>query len=1179
MKKTQLITKSTLLLVLGLFFVLVFVTSRVLAEGDKSKTVPNSLLKTNTTGSVFTFDINNMVLPLDNKGVIAELDLGDGKKGAKYQGIVFLFSGGFFLSGYSNGELFANGVMGASLVNDYVPGPVGSNRFDTKNVIYTVSSLDKQGSDAYKDWATAVSLGADFVDLNGDGVYDPNIDKPDVLGDVTAWCVYNDGLEKSKRRYTDVDPKGIEVAQTVFAFKSKSTIGNMVFVRYRVTYKGLDATSPDKLDSVYFSVAVDPDLGNYADDLVGCDTTISAGFVYNNGPDAMFGANAPCFLMDFFQGPIVYLPGETFVDNNNNGIFDAGDTPIDTAHNNRGRLKGQLLLPGAKNLPMTSFTEYMQSHPTHGDPNTRFEVRNYQIGGLGKLGDPVNPCTWTFGNGSTLSNCAQINPKFMYSGDPVAGTGWINNNPIDQRMMANTGTFTLWKNKPIDIVAAYVIGQDAATSLKSVNVAKKNDIIAQKIFDNNFPSVPPPPSVEYSVKTGADFIDISWPTSAQVSYKQIDSIMSVEKRFQGYQINAYRMNNTNDQISGVTNKTEVGHWAINNAVKNLYSLKSDGGITLTLPTADADYLLDSVTYATPSTGFLHCKITRDPFSTSQSPLPLIKGRTYYFSITTQTLNHFVDPKTKKATIVNRTTKTYGPAGDYVDSTGSAYEEFVTNLIPVVFGNDMYAPSVASATATPSSANTSTGDVRFIVQDATKLTGDTYSVSFEKIANSSPYNAKWTLQNVTKNKVLTTSTDYNFNLNDYSGLAYDGLLVRVKSLTLGAKDFASADYKSVNKKWFQDFDGTATGLFYAGNDNTTPTMSTEMAKFSTYTTFDKARNIEVRFGDSSYAYRYLHGMRGTSVLVRKKAALYAEDITVADTTKNGAIGKFGVGFVKVPFSVWVYDTLAGDKRQVAVAFMERNKLSDFNYMGNPDGNWDPGKNMKSGEFIIAFDAPYDATGNQSLFTGKFLDSTGKFVQVDADLLQGYTVPAAVRDSSNLKVIAKSPLFNALWVIGMIHDTANHTFTSGDVLKAQISAHPYTSKDVFSYTTRVGGSLTDGEQKSIFDKVTVFPNPLFAYNPYTGLDPTNNPDDPFVTFGNLPKDVTIKIFSLSGQLVRTLHSDGTPFLKWDLTNEAHGRSVRGLRVASGVYIAIVSSPQYGDKILKFSVIMPQKQIPRY
>jgi len=125
---------------------------------------------------------------------------------------------------------------------------------------------------------------------------------------------------------------------------------------------------------------------------------------------------------------------------------------------------------------------------------------------------------------------------------------------------------------------------------------------------------------------------------------------------------------------------------------------------------------------------------------------------------------------------------------------------------------------------------------------------------------------------------------------------------------------------------------------------------------------------------------------------------------------------------------------------------------------------------------------------------------------------------------------------------------------------------------------GTTISAQEEQDLWNIVNVFPNPLYGFNEYTGYanDP---PDDPWVTFSNLPPtDITISVYSLSGTLVRTLtqddrDEDNSPFLRWDLLNDA------GLRVGSGMYLAIVSSPQYGDKVLKLAIIMPQKQIQRF
>jgi hypothetical protein len=155
--------------------------------------------------------------------------------------------------------------------------------------------------------------------------------------------------------------------------------------------------------------------------------------------------------------------------------------------------------------------------------------------------------------------------------------------------------------------------------------------------------------------------------------------------------------------------------------------------------------------------------------------------------------------------------------------------------------------------------------------------------------------------------------------------------------------------------------------------------------------------------------------------------------------------------------------------------------------------------------------------------------------------------------------------------------NAFFTDGDKLVIPVETYPYATNDKFEFTTTQGGALTEDDARKLFEKVNVYPNPLFAYNPAYAYD-FANPDEPFVTFTNLPTEITVKIFTLSGMLVRTLTEEDkstptSPFLEWDLQNEDE------LRVASGMYLAIIDSEKYGQKVLKFAIIMPQKQIQRY
>ena len=116
--------------------------------------------------------------------------------------------------------------------------------------------------------------------LNGNNIWDSSEDKPALIGDEMTWCVYNDEVPAGQRRFTTVTPKGIEVQQTVAAYTSQAPLGNTIFIRYRLINTG---TVINKLDSVIFAMYADPDLGDAKDDLIGCDTLVSSGFVYNNG--------------------------------------------------------------------------------------------------------------------------------------------------------------------------------------------------------------------------------------------------------------------------------------------------------------------------------------------------------------------------------------------------------------------------------------------------------------------------------------------------------------------------------------------------------------------------------------------------------------------------------------------------------------------------------------------------------------------------------------------------------------------------------------------------------------------------------------------------------------------------------------------------------------------------------
>ena len=462
----------------------------------------NEVSNPNSPSETYLFDFNDFRIPIDNRGIIADVYIGPIGAGGFFDGHLVLFSAGFFLSGYEDlnndndftrNELWGNGVMSASRIIDYNPGPVGSDSGDVKNRIYQVGILDTPFGNNWIDYKTAVELGAAFydgdgddiynpVDLNNNGKWDENEDRPLMNGVETAWTVFNDNVPIEDRRYL-VTPKGIEVHQTVWGYNipefGSHFAKNTIFIKYKIINTG---TVADTLHEVAFTSVMDADIGEYDNDLAGSDILRNAGYVYNSGDDSEFGPNAPALFSALLQGPAVSIPGETFIDVNNNSMFDNGiDTPLDSAKIFIDELLGSIYKPGYKNLGMTSMTQYMQSHPVIGDPDEVARLRGYM------LGDVVdNIGTWSFGNGASLgTDTINIPKQFMYSGYPENGTGWLNTYPMDQRTMVNSGIFDLVINEPQEIIVAYVVGRSSSPILSVAN-ARANLDNAIELYKNDF---------------------------------------------------------------------------------------------------------------------------------------------------------------------------------------------------------------------------------------------------------------------------------------------------------------------------------------------------------------------------------------------------------------------------------------------------------------------------------------------------------------------------------------------------------------------------------------------------------------------------------------------------------------------------------------------------------------------
>ncbi len=445
----------------------------------------------------YFIDVNNIKFPVSINGYFASMRNEDGTSGATYEGQNLIFSGGFYLSGVTNGKVWTNAVAPADLVEDYLPGKFNGIQDDPRNNIYVVSADDEPFGENWRFWTKAVELGADFydgdkdgiydpVDKNNNGIWDPDEDKPVILGNVTTWNVFNDSKPSSLRRFSDVSPQGIEIQRTVFASRGSNyeAMKNMFFIKYKIINTGFVA---EKLDSVYFGAWQDPDLGDPSNDFLATDTLLNSVITYDSENDEEFGTNPPALFTTLLQGPAEFIEDETFTDNNNNGIFDLGvDTPLDTAFYFDQSDFSKKEIIGAINISPSSSTKFFPGGPTMPVPES-YQVRNLMLG-YNENGELIDPCTFQYGKVEGV-NCSSVNPRFIFSGDPVTNIGWLDTTAIDIRNMLNVGPFTLEKDKPVELIVAYVAGR-GSDNLNSITLAREYVKEAFNVYQNNFTNLP-----------------------------------------------------------------------------------------------------------------------------------------------------------------------------------------------------------------------------------------------------------------------------------------------------------------------------------------------------------------------------------------------------------------------------------------------------------------------------------------------------------------------------------------------------------------------------------------------------------------------------------------------------------------------------------------------------------------
>lgn len=147
-----------------------------------------------------------------------------------------------------------------------------------------------------------------------------------------------------------------------------------------------------------------------------------------------------------------------------------------------------------------------------------------------------------------------------------------------------------------------------------------------------------------------------------------------------------------------------------------------------------------------------------------------------------------------------------------------------------------------------------------------------------------------------------------------------------------------------------------------------------------------------------------------------------------------------------------------------------------------------------------------------------------------------------------------------------DSLTITPGKGDVFEFKLLV-PFNENDVFVVNTS-GEAVVPGQVKNQFKD-----GPYVVPNPYVGaasFEPApfgvQGRGDRRMEFRNIPRNGVVRIYTVRGELVRTLVQDGSTngYIPWDL------RTKDNLDVAPGLYIFHVDAGDAGTSIGKFAII---------
>jgi len=296
--------------------------------------------------------------------------------------------------------------------------------------------------------------------VTGNGIYEPlkgEYPSIEIRGcpldnfpDEMIFWIYNDQGGGAPHARTNGSPIQMEVQVQSFGYTTNDELNDMTFQRYKLINR-----ATERIDSTFFAMWVDPDLGCAYDDYVGCDTVRDLMVVYNqDNQDGQPGCSCdqntatycndiPLLGVDYFRGP----------------LDENGDE-----------------------IGMSSFTYYNNSTPANqADPSQDFEYYNY-LTGHWRDGSP-----FTYG-GSGYGGTEPIN--YAFTEEPNNAAGWSMCTAKlpqgDRRTIQASGPFRLQPGALNELIIGVPFVADVDYPCPSFQDIFRADDVAQGLFNTCF---------------------------------------------------------------------------------------------------------------------------------------------------------------------------------------------------------------------------------------------------------------------------------------------------------------------------------------------------------------------------------------------------------------------------------------------------------------------------------------------------------------------------------------------------------------------------------------------------------------------------------------------------------------------------------------------------------------------